>query len=75
MIGSKRLTNLQTAEESVLEASVPGHLIETGAGRGGAALRGCRRAVDDFRQRLGATERRERIDYPGVFWRKAGGIA
>jgi O-methyltransferase len=34
------------------------------------ALPGCRRAVDDFRQRCGVGEPLERIDYTGVFWRK-----
>jgi O-methyltransferase len=37
------------------------------------ALPGCRRAVDDYRQRLGIAEPLERIDYTGVFWRRGAG--
>ena len=38
MIGLKRLDNLQACIENVLENSIPGDLIETGAWRGGAAI-------------------------------------
>jgi O-methyltransferase len=31
----------------------------------------CRQAVDDFRRREGIGEPIERIDWTGVFWRKA----
>jgi O-methyltransferase len=34
------------------------------------ALSGCRRAVDDFRDRLGLTEALTQIDWTGVYWRK-----
>lgn len=35
------------------------------------ALSGCRRAVDDYRERNGITEQLEVIDWTGVYWRKA----
>lgn len=34
------------------------------------ALAGCRRAVDDFRDRLGLSEPLTHIDWTGVYWRK-----
>ena len=53
MIGSRRMNNLQTCIESVLEQNVPGDLIETGVWRGGACIfmRGVLRAygVNDRR--------------------------
>lgn len=38
MIGLKRLDNLQSCVESVLQENVPGDLIETGVWRGGACI-------------------------------------
>lgn len=38
MIGMKRLTNLQTCVEQVIQRGVPGDLIETGVWRGGACI-------------------------------------
>ena len=38
MIGSKRLSNLQSCVESVLQDNIPGDLIETGVWRGGACI-------------------------------------
>ena len=38
MIGLKRLDNLQTCIEDVLEKGIPGDLMETGVWRGGAAI-------------------------------------
>jgi hypothetical protein len=38
MIGMKRLDNLQTCIEDVIENNVPGDLIETGVWRGGATI-------------------------------------
>jgi hypothetical protein len=38
MIGMRRLDNLQTCIESVLDEGVPGDLIETGVWRGGACI-------------------------------------
>jgi O-methyltransferase len=38
MIGTKRLDNLRSCIESVLDEGVPGDLIETGAWRGGACI-------------------------------------
>jgi O-methyltransferase len=35
------------------------------------AIEPCRKAVDDFRQAEGVTEPIERIDWTGVFWRRA----
>jgi len=38
MIGLRRLDNLEGCVKGVLEAGVPGDLIETGVGRGGATI-------------------------------------
>jgi O-methyltransferase len=38
MIGLKRLANIRTCVEAVLDAGIPGDLIETGVWRGGATI-------------------------------------
>jgi len=48
--------------------SVGGYLIVDDYG----VLRGCRQAVDDFREAHGITEELHSIDWSGVFWRRAG---
>ena len=49
MIGLKRLDNLQSCIECILEDGIPGDLIETGVWRGGASIfmRGVLKAYDD----------------------------
>jgi hypothetical protein len=34
------------------------------------ALNGCKRAVDDYRLKMGIAEEIHRVDWTGVFWKK-----
>lgn len=48
--------------------SVGGYLIVDDYG----AVRGCKQAIEDYREELGITEKIEIIDWTGVYWRRSG---
>lgn len=68
MVGRRRLDNVRTAVETVLEDGVPGDLIETGVWRGGVTIlmRGILEAWDDTERQVWVADSFEGLPAPNV---------
>lgn len=69
MIGRKRLDNLQTCVEDIIEQQVPGDLIEAGVWRGGASIfmRAVLKAYDILDRRVWLADSFEGLPKPDVY--------
>ncbi len=64
-------STIQAIEELYPKLAVGGYIIVDDFG----AVRGCKKAINDYRESHGITDPIEKVDWTGVYWKKSGEIS